>query len=189
MNRATITTLWPDWTYCSKVARKVANNPVIRFRDSNVETIHNLKWHDFWIVPVQNPYGWDVDDIMKAILEVKNWKRKGDRRKIIKVVWWHKLKVNHVLAVLPWQTEEDIGKVFSHPQALLQCTMNLENLNAEQIKTNSTSEKIGTLSPGEAVICSLETARTAGLNIISDQFAPADNATEFVMLTGRRNPW
>jgi len=175
-----ITTLWPDGSYCSQVARAVADKPRIKFRSSNIETIQSLKWQDFWVLPVSNKYGWVVAKNMETILDV-------NRNRTINVLWWYDLPIRHVLASKDWVSEEDIAKVFSHPQALLQCTLNLENLNAEQVATKSTTERIPKLWIGEAVICSLKAAQLAGLNIISDQFCPEDNVTSFAMLTSRRN--
>ena len=176
-----ITTPWPNGSYCSHVARAVSHNPKIKFRDTNEETIRSLKGQDFWVLPVSNKYGWVVAKNMKTILDV-------NKNRTIKILWWYDLPIRHVLAVKKWVSEEDIERVFSHPQALLQCTVNLEKLHAEQIATKSTTERIPELQMNEAVICNIKAAQSSGLDIISDQFCPEDNLTSFAMLTWKRNP-
>jgi len=176
-----IVTLWPDGSYSSQVAKAVGgDNPTIKYSKSNVETIHGLKWHDFWVLPIKNNYGWVVAWNMREILQVS-------KNRTIKVLGGYSLSIRHVLAAREWVKGEDITSVHSHPQALLQCTIWLEWLNAEQVKTDATTARIPNLQMDEAVICSLEAANTAGLNVLDDYFCERDNVTDFIMLTSHRN--
>jgi len=87
---------------------------------------------------------------------------------------------------------KDIQKVFSHPQALGQCTNSLRKLNVKTSETTSTSKAAEIASKDEtgkvAAICSEEAASEYGLNILARDIADkldesSENYTRFWVLS------
>jgi len=83
---------------------------------------------------------------------------------------------------------KDINRVFSHPQALAQCTMLIEALNVEIMPTQNTAIAAqNVLESGDmhdAVLCSSDAAKLYGLKIlIPDASDTKHNQTRFIAVT------
>ncbi|HLP05949.1 MAG TPA: prephenate dehydratase [Paludibacter sp.] len=88
------------------------------------------------------------------------------------IVGEHKLRIEHNLAALPGQKIEDIGEVFSHPIALMQCEEFLDgHKHIKAIESDDTAlsakDIAGNQIKGRAAICSSLAAEKYGLEILA----------------------
>ena len=65
---------------------------------------------DFAVLPIENSSAGAVSEVYDLLVEYENY-----------IVGETVLPVNHVLAGLPGSGEEEITRVYSHPQGLMQC--------------------------------------------------------------------
>lgn len=96
------------------------------------------------------------------------------------------VEITHVLAVKPHTLQKDITKVYSHPQALSQCSEFLKknSLTSESyINTAAAAQLVMNSDEPIAAICSKECAELYGLEILSDRIANAyPNLTRFICI-------
>lgn len=95
------------------------------------------------------------------------------RKSQMQVVGEQRLHISHVLCALPGQTIEDIQEVNSHPIALLQCQVFLENTlpNAKIVEMDDTAGSAEYIMKhqlkGHAAICSEFAAKMYGMEILA----------------------
>ena len=95
------------------------------------------------------------------------------RKSQMQVVGEQRLHISHVLCALPGQTIEDILEVNSHPIALLQCQVFLENTlpNAKIVEMDDTAGSAEYIMKhqlkGHAAICSEFAAKMYGMEILA----------------------
>lgn len=95
------------------------------------------------------------------------------RKSQMQVVGEQRLHISHVLCALPGQTLEDIQEVNSHPIALLQCQVFLENTlpNAKIVEMDDTAGSAEYIMKhqlkGHAAICSEFAAKMYGMEILA----------------------
>lgn len=180
-----IFTLWPDGSYSSMITKNFNKN--LNFEIEYADTISNVISkvletsinNNYWFVPIDNCYGWVVQESLSTIHENKE---------LLKILWIMKLKINHCLASSNWEEDKsELTRIYSHPQALKQCSNFLSNLNTENIPTKSTTEKIWKISYWEWIICWEWTAVKNYLNILEKDIAPENNATRFALITNKDN--
>lgn len=103
-------------------------------------------------------------------------------------------RVEHHLMAPKGTKIEDIEHIYSHPQALMQCRKNIENLNKTGDKTFQVMEHANTATAAKAIaewndktkaaIASELAAELYGLDILQRNFEDADdNTTVFVVLS------
>lgn len=175
-----ISTLWPEWSYSSEAAKQIINpnwHSKIKLETDNLDVVDSVSEWTLWVIPIENKYGWRVEWVSRAIYDKKN------------TIWiqaWTSLTIDHVLAS-NWSSIDEIKSVHSHPQALLQCTTKLKQMQwVKQIRTTSTSSHIKDLEDNQAVICSKNTAIDHWLRILDDEFAPEKNETHFIVLSDNK---
>ncbi len=180
MKENQILTLWPEGSYSSIITKEIiktsqiSDEIKIKYVDKIPDIIKKISPNTFAIVPIENRYAWVVSDTMQTIY---------DARDKIKVIWWKSLKIIHCFCILQESNFKKINKVYSHPQALRQCRIKLEKMpQIEQISTPSTNFQIWNLKENEAIICNKETAISAWLQIIDNEFCPIDNVTRFALI-------
>lgn len=109
---------------------------------------------EFGVLPVENSSAGSVGEVYDLILRYRFY-----------IVGAATLGVHHCLAALPGAKPV---RVYSHPQALSQCSQKIAALGLQPIPCETTSEAAFTAAkePDAAAICSEEAAASAGLEIL-----------------------
>ncbi|XP_039689789.1 arogenate dehydratase/prephenate dehydratase 1, chloroplastic isoform X4 [Medicago truncatula] len=107
-------------------------------------------------------------------------------------LWLHivgevQLRVNHCLLGLPGVAKEELKSVVSHPQALAQCEMVLNELGVDKIGAHDTAAAAKTLAINclrhNGAIASSRAAKIYGLDILAEGIQDDDaNVTRFLVL-------
>lgn len=97
------------------------------------------------------------------------------------------LRVNHCLLGLPGVAKEELKSVVSHPQALAQCEMVLNELGVDKIGAHDTAAAAKTLAINcvrhNGAIASSRAAKIYGLDILAEGIQDDDaNITRFLVL-------
>ena len=99
------------------------------------------------------------------------------------------IPINHVLAGLPEASIEDIEKVYSKAEALMQTSKYLnKNTNWQQISVSNTaiaaSEVAFAKDPSKVAVCSAYAAKIYGLKILADEINDeVNNSTRFIVIS------
>jgi prephenate dehydratase len=132
---------------------------------------------DFGIFPLENSYAGRVSEIHN-LLQNSN----------LFIVAEHFLKIEHNLVAIKGAKIADIKKIYSHPQALMQCSENI-NKNIEQISYSNTAEAAKFVANKNdkslAAICSKYAAKINQLDILEKniQDSKNDNMTIFMVIS------
>lgn len=131
---------------------------------------------DFGIMPIQNSTAGSVHQAYNLLKKYN-----------CHIAASTKVKVSHCLAVKPETDFSQIKKVFSHEQALAQCSDFLKDNGFVCEKYSNTAlaaEFVKESNEPYAAICSEECADRLGLKIISDSIInESDNYTRFILLS------
>lgn len=141
---------------------------------------------DYGILPVHNSTAGSVDSTYDLMAKYFVY--------IVKEVT---VEINHCLAAKPGTSFNEIKCVYSHPQAIAQCSefISMYSLKAhESINTAIAAERVAKSSDDEklAAICSPECAERLGLTILSQNIADCSvNRTRFVCISKdlQVDPW
>ncbi len=136
---------------------------------------------DYGVLPIENSSAGAVIDNYDLLIKYENY-----------IVAETFLTVNHALLGLPGASTENIKTVFSHPQALMQCSEYLNsNRQWKQISLENTAvaaKKVveeGDLT--QAAVASEIAGRIYGLNVLKSSINHnKNNTTRFIILS--RNP-
>ncbi|MBE6015133.1 MAG: bifunctional chorismate mutase/prephenate dehydratase [Lachnospiraceae bacterium] len=138
--------------------------------------------NDCAVLPLENSMAGDVGTVMDLMFQGS-----------LHVRQVYDLQVRHHLLGLPGAKREDIKSVYSHPQAIAQCSNYLGKQNITTFETANTS--LGAAKVKEsgdksiAAIASEETAEAAGLTIIdSDIQNNGINTTRFAVFSRVAEP-
>jgi len=98
------------------------------------------------------------------------------------------VRVEHRLVGLADATAEGVRRVYSHPQALAQCTRALRAMGAELVPVSDTAEAVARVAreqdPSHAAVASRRAADEHGLVVLRDGVANApDTWTRFVVVS------
>lgn len=131
---------------------------------------------DAVVLPLANTTGGPVDTVYKLLQQKLFISRYVD------------IPIEHCLAVIPGTKLDDIEKVFSHPQALSQCSKFIEEHKFDTENTENTAyapdfvKKEG--YKAYAAICSIEAAKENGLEVLCEKICNTDcNLTRFIAVT------
>lgn len=133
---------------------------------------------DYGVLPVHNSTAGSVDSTYDLMAKYFVY--------IVKEVT---VEINHCLAAKTDIPLSEIKRVYSHPQALAQCSEFISENSlktAEYGNTATAAEKIAKSDPSEnlAAVCSVECAEKLGLEIIARDIADVSvNRTKFVCLS------
>ncbi|MBY0757593.1 MULTISPECIES: prephenate dehydratase [Sellimonas] len=136
---------------------------------------------DFAVLPIENSSAGAVNEVYDLLVEFENY-----------IVGETVLPVNHVLAGLPGSKEEQIMKVYSHPQGLMQCEKYLYgHAGMEKISVPNTAVAARTVveenDPTHAAICSAYAAEVYGLEILRERVNDSScNSTRFIIVTNQK---
>lgn len=126
--------------------------------------------NDKAVLPIENSFAGDIGEVMDLMFfgslylnEVKDY------------------EIEHCLLAKPGVKFENIKKIISHPQAIMQCSDFIDENNfdiTEEVNTAVAAKKLD--DENSAVIASREAANIFGLNILKEKINNADtNTTRF----------
>ncbi len=154
---------------------------------SNVETFRDAMkliedgGADYAVLPIENSSAGAVTQVYDLLVEFDNY-----------IIGEVTIPIEHTLAVLPGSKKEDITKVYSHPQALMQSEKFLDaNRAMEQISIANTAVAAQKIfedkDQTQAAICSKYAAQLYGLEILEDKINHnANNSTRFIVITNQK---
>lgn len=129
----------------------------------------------YCVIPVGNSYAGRVAEIHNLLPKTS-----------LSIIGEHFLNIEHHLVACKEATLDSIKKVYSHPQALMQCNENLKAFGFEQVKHSNTALAAQYVSeqkdPTIAALCSDLAASLYGLEVIKANMQDADdNKTAFLI--------
>ena len=100
----------------------------------------------------------------------------------------HFVAIEHYLVAIDGARLEDIKKVYSHPQALMQCKNNLRNLGLEMCDFSNTAEAAKFIASqndkSKAALCSKAASDINGLKIVKENMQDLqNNSTLFIVIS------
>lgn len=158
---------------------KVESYSVQTFREA-MEDVRNNK-ATYAVLPIENSTAGIVNEVYDLLVEYDNY-----------IVAETTLKIEHALMANNGAKLEDIKRVYSHPQALMQCSKFLEeHKEFEQISTLNTALSakyvLDSKSNENAAIASEYAAKIFGLNILEDNINHSDtNTTRFLIIANKK---
>lgn len=137
---------------------------------------------DYGVLPIENSIEGSVNQVYDLLLTHD-----------LKICGEIILKIEHCLIGNPNAELGLIKKVYSHPQALAQCSKFLERLKCEVIPTYDTAGSVKIIKEkcliNEAAIASEKAAEIYGMKILARNISDIlDNYTRFVILSKRDAP-
>ncbi len=111
----------------------------------------------------------------------------------LRIIGEQKIRISHVVAVLPGQSIEDINEVHSHPIALMQCATWLSaHPTIKAVESDDTAESAKIISEqkisGHAAICSRWAAELYGLEVLESGIETnRHNFTRFLILSDQES--
>ena len=135
---------------------------------------------EFGMIPLENSYAGRVSEIHNLLQDRK-----------VSIVAEHFFNVSHNLAAVKGSNIADIEKIYSHPQALMQCSNNIRNLSNYKIKVcdvSNTAEAARMVAESgdksKAAICSKMAAEVNGLELLKENIQDDEgNMTTFVVIS------
>ena len=132
---------------------------------------------DFGLLPVENSSAGSVSEVYDLILKYRFY-----------IIGATTLHIHHCLATVPDAKAEDIQTVYSHPQALAQCSDFIENHNFQSVSYSNTAAAAQMVAekkdPHFAAICSTAAAAQYGLQILQEDIQNnSNNCTRFVAIS------
>lgn len=164
--------------YSETACRQLVDNESLFFPCTHFSEVFNGVADgrfDYGVVPVEN-------SLEGVISTVNNLLSSTD----LKVIGETVVSVNHCLLALKGTALSEIGEVFSHPQALGQCALFLENSNLIPMQfydTAGAAKMISELGKRAGAIAGIDCAEMYGLEILSEHIEDdSSNSTRFLLL-------
>lgn len=164
---------------------------MFRFFGENVNSFHVETFRDamsaidegsadFAVLPIENSTAGIVSEIYDLLVEYENY-----------IVGEQIIKIEHCLMAAPGTKKEDIRRVYSHPQSLMQCARYLQNYDWQQIsmKNNAfAAKKVSAEKDGaQAAIAGEHAAAIYGLEVLERGINQSDtNSTRFIIVTNQK---
>ena len=136
---------------------------------------------DFAVLPIENSTAGIVSENYDLLVEYENY-----------IVGDQVIQIKHALVGCQDASVEDISTVYSHPQALMQCSDFLyQHANWEKISLKNTAVSAKKVMEDEnkshAAIASTLTAELYGLKVLDDSISNTDNnSTRFIIVTNKK---
>ncbi len=133
---------------------------------------------DYGILPIENSSTGGITDSYDLLMEYDNY-----------IVGEHYLKINQALLGLPGAKIENLSKVYSHPQGLLQCsTFFEEHPKIQQEKYDSTAAAAKKVAEDKdithAAIAGIKAAECYGLEVLNPVLNKEEaNSTRFIVIS------
>ncbi len=159
---------------------------------ADTEGIHVETWRDamekiangeadYAVLPIENSSAGSVSENYDLLVEYDNV-----------IVGEQIIKIDHCLLGLPEAELSDITRVYSHPQALMQCNRYLEEhreWEKHSVKNTAVAARIikEDMQKNQAAIASKHNAEIYGLKVLKEDFQNnVNNKTRFVIVTGKK---
>lgn len=132
---------------------------------------------DFGVLPVENSSGGSVSDVYDLILKHRFY-----------IVDSLDMEINYYLCSIKQAGLEDIEEVWSHPQALAQCSNKIKEKGYRAIQSINTAIAARDISNSKridvAAICNASAAKEYDLKILEENFENRkDNTTRFIVIS------
>lgn len=177
--KTTVACAGVDGSYADETAQTLFKNAEIKhfkmFED--VFEAVNKGEAPFGIVPVENSTAGSVHEVYDLIIKYRFY-----------VAGSYSLEVNHCLCAKKGVDYSDIEEVYSHPQALSQCSEFLKNFAFTGVNyTNTAAAAKFVAQSGRSdigVICSADAAKKYGLQILKKRIQNiSNNRTRFIVIS------
>lgn len=193
--------LGPIGTYSHEVATKLFTetaNCVFVFHPRNQAVLQALEKdsdvQSIAVIPIENSTRGLVEEVIGYWRKVMDHTQKQIMRGPLHVCGEYGLSVRHCLVIKPENSGQKIRRIFSHPQALGQCSENIQKLiqiqeiQVETISTSSTAASINEMKEvGDAAICSIFCATKNGGLVLDQNFNDfSANKTRFHILSKKK---
>ena len=136
---------------------------------------------DYAVLPIENSSAGIVSENYDLMVEYDNY-----------IVGEQIIRIDHALLGLPEAGIEDITDIYSHPQALMQCSKFLDRHGSwQQIGAANTAvaakKILNENDPTQAAICSEHAAEIYGLKILEEKINHNhNNSTRFIVVTNQK---
>lgn len=136
---------------------------------------------DFAVLPIENSSAGAVNEVYDLLMEFENY--------IVGEVF---LRIDHTLAALPGTKIDEIQRVYSHPQALMQSARFLDShRDWQQMSVANTAVAAKKVLEDndckKAAICSAYAAEYYGLEVLEEKINHNENnATRFIVVTNQK---
>lgn len=129
------------------------------------------------VIPIENSTAGSVHESYDLVMKYKFY-----------VVGSYSLEINHCLCANPDADYENIKDVYSHPQALAQCSAFMKNFGFTGINYSNTAAAAKFVAESKrndiAAICSKEAAKEYGLKILKTEIQNiSNNKTRFIVIS------
>jgi len=135
---------------------------------------------DFAVLPIENSTAGIVSEIYDLLVEFENY-----------IVGEQIIKIEHCLLGVPGAKKEDIRRVYSHPQSLMQSARYLQQYDWQQISMQNNAfaaQKVATeKDKAQAAIAGEHAAKLYGLQVLERGVNQSDsNSTRFIIVTNQK---
>ncbi len=133
----------------------------------------------FGVIPIENSTAGSVHEAYDLMMRYKFY-----------VVGAYSLEINHCLCANHGARYEDIHKVYSHPQALAQCSEFIKNFDFTGVNYSNTAAAAKYISESKkkdaAAICPRDAAKKYGLKVLKTNIQNiSNNRTRFIVISKR----
>lgn len=135
---------------------------------------------DFAVLPIENSTAGIVSEIYDLLVEFENY-----------IVGEQIIQIEHCLLAVPGTKKEDIKRVYSHPQSLMQSARYLNDYNWQQISMQNNAfaaKKVAEEQDGtQAAVAGEHAGRIYGLEVLEKGINQSDtNSTRFIIVTNQK---
>ena len=177
--KATVACAGVEGSYADETALTLFKNATIkhyRIFEDVFEAV-NKGEAPFGIVPVENSTAGSVHEVYDLIIKYRFY-----------VAGSYSLEVNHCLCAKKGVNYADIDEVYSHPQALAQCSEFLKNFAFTGVNYTNTAAAAKFVAESDrkdvGVICSADAAKKYGLQILKTRIQNiSNNRTRFIVIS------
>lgn len=132
---------------------------------------------DYGVLPVENTSGGSVSDVYDLILKHRFY-----------IIDSLDMQINYYLSAIKQANFEDIEEVWSHPQALAQCSNKISENNFKTLPSSNTAIAARDVANSKridiAAICNASAAKEYGLKVLQENFENrSDNTTRFIVIS------
>ena len=135
---------------------------------------------DFAVLPIENSTAGSVSDMYDLLMEFENY-----------IVGEQVIPIEHCLLALPGTKMEEIKRVYSHPQSLMQSARYLSGHDWQQISMQNNAFAALKVAKDkdqtQAAIASAYAGEKFGLKVLADKIYDNEaNSTRFIIVTNQR---
>ena len=135
---------------------------------------------DFAVLPIENSTAGSVSDMYDLLMEFENY-----------IVGEQVIPIEHCLLALPGTKMEEIKRVYSHPQSLMQSARYLSEHDWQQISMQNNAFAALKVAKDkdqtQAAIASAYAGEKFGLKVLADKIYDNEaNSTRFIIVTNQR---